>query len=174
LAESLSAGGATDKKGFNESRMKYEIVKGQTHRVEDITSTETQLIDDMKKVHGVLEELMRTFGYGGREGTFNDFGQVALNWLTKSTEEKCKLAYKNFCHEFNFFLKLRDTAFFDSTIRPLLQCKLEKTFVDYYLLDDFDVLIATYNTLESKLPPLNRTAIAETWNKFLSLFKPDE
>ena len=58
--------------------MKYELGKGEKHRVEDITSTETQLIDDMKKVHGVIEELTRTIGYGGRDGIFQDLGQVAL------------------------------------------------------------------------------------------------
>ena len=57
LAKSLSPGGIEDKKGFTESRMKFEVLKGETHVVEDITSTEMQLIDDMKKVHGVLEEL---------------------------------------------------------------------------------------------------------------------
>jgi len=43
--------------------MKFELVKGEKHVVEDITSTETQLIDDMKKVHGVIDELMRSSGY---------------------------------------------------------------------------------------------------------------
>jgi hypothetical protein len=154
--------------------MKYELGKGEKHRVEDITSTETQLIDDMKKVHGVIEELMRTDGYGGRDGIFKDMGQVALSWHTKSSEEKCKLAYKHFCHEFNFFLKQRDPEFFKATVRPLLECKMEKTFVDFYLLDDFETLIALYNTLESKLPPPNSTALAKAFNKFISLFKPDD
>ena len=154
--------------------MKYELGKGETHRVEDITSTETQLIDDMKKVHGVLEELMRTLGYSGTTGIFKDLGQGALSWPTKSAEDKGKLAYKHFCHEFILFLKLRDPEFFKSTVRPLLECKMEKTFVDYYLLDDFKTLIALYNTLESKLPPLNATALAKAFNTFISFFKSDD
>jgi hypothetical protein len=41
---------------------------------------------------------------------------------------------------------------------------MEKTFVDFYLLDDFETLIALYNTLESKLPLLNATALAKAFN----------
>ncbi len=51
---------------------------------------------------------------------------------------------------------------------------MEKTFVDFYLLDDFEALIALFNTLESKLPPLNATTLGKFFNKFLSLFKPDD
>ena len=41
------------------------------------------------------------------------------------------------CHELNLFLKKRDPDFFETVIRPLLNCKMEKTFVDFYLLKDF-------------------------------------
>lgn len=41
LGKSLSPGGQEDRKGFTESRMKFEIGKGESHVIEDITSTET-------------------------------------------------------------------------------------------------------------------------------------
>lgn len=126
----------------------------------------------MKKVHGVLEELMRN--YSSTSGIFGDLAQLALDWPKKSAVDKCKLAYKHFCHEFNFFLKQRDPEFFESTVRPLLQCKMEKTFVDLYLLDDHQTLLAVYNTLESKLPPPNTSVMASLVNKLISLFKQDD
>lgn len=46
-------------KGFTESRTTALIEKGGLTHVEDITSTELQLIDDLGKVKGVLEELMK-------------------------------------------------------------------------------------------------------------------
>jgi hypothetical protein len=36
------------------------LLKGEVHSIEDITSTEIQLVDDMKKVKAILEELMRS------------------------------------------------------------------------------------------------------------------
>jgi hypothetical protein len=119
----------------------------------------------MKKVHGVLEELMRT--YSSISGIYADLAQLALDWPKKSPVDKCKLAYKHFSHEFNFFLKQRDPEFFESTVRPLLQCKMEKTFVDLYLLDDHETLLAVYNTLESKLPPPHTSVMASFVNKLV-------
>jgi hypothetical protein len=105
----------------------------------------------MKKVHGVLEELLRTQGYYHNDGIFKELALVVLTWHTKSSEEKCKLAYKHLCHEFNFFQKMKDNHFFESTVRPLIQCKMEKTFVDHYLLDEYETINRMYNNLESKL-----------------------
>lgn len=54
-------------KGFTESRTTVEVLKNESHIIDDITSTEVQLIDDLKKVKGVLEELTRSNGYSLNE-----------------------------------------------------------------------------------------------------------
>ena len=59
-----------------------------------------------------------------------------LKWPTLKSDRKEK-AYSDFCsHEFNTFLKLKDPEFFETTVRPFLKNKLEKTVVDYWLLDN--------------------------------------
>lgn len=58
LTQSLAASDDATK-GFTESRTTLELTKDEAHQIEDITSSEIQLIDDLKKVKGVLEELMR-------------------------------------------------------------------------------------------------------------------
>ncbi len=58
-----------------------------------------------------------------------------LKWPTLTSEQKAK-TYSEYCsHEFNLFLKLKDNQFFESAVRPFLTNKMEKTFVDYWLLD---------------------------------------
>ncbi len=58
-----------------------------------------------------------------------------LKWPTLTAEQKAK-TYSEYCsHEFNLFLKLKDNQFFESEVRPFLTNKMEKTFVDYWLLD---------------------------------------
>jgi hypothetical protein len=47
---------------------------------------------------------------------------------------------------------------------------MEKTFVDHYLLDDHQTLLAVYNTLESKLPPPKTSTMASIIHKLISLF----
>jgi hypothetical protein len=154
LMQCLSASDNT-KKGFTESRTTVELIKGETHQIEDITSTEIQLIDDLKKVKGVLEELMRTNYQLSSAEAFREMSPVFIRWPQIETdEEKTKLFYKHFSHEFNAFLKLKDPRFFDKVVRPFLACKMEKQFVDLYLLDDHATLAKTYNTLE-RLSKLN-------------------
>ena len=66
----------------------------------------------------------------------------------ESEEEKNKLFYKHFSHEFNIFLKLKDPQYFQKIVKPFLECKMEKQFVDYYLLDNHSHLVKIYNNLE--------------------------
>ena len=55
-----------------------------------------------------------------------------------SKDDKEKHLSEYFSHEFNFFLKKKDAAFFDGTLRGILSSKMEKTLVDFYLLDMHD------------------------------------
>ena len=57
-----------------------------------------------------------------------------LKWPTLNHEQKAK-TYSEYCsHEFNVFLKLKDTIFFENAVKPFIANKIEKTFVDYWLL----------------------------------------
>ena len=97
-------------KGYTESRTTIELLKHDTSLIEDITSTEIQLIDDLKKVKGVLEELMRT-KYTS-DATFKEFGGIFMKWPKMSFEEKNKEYYKSMCHELHIFLYFKDQEFF--------------------------------------------------------------
>ena len=58
-----------------------------------------------------------------------------FKWNLMSKDEKEKHLSEYFSHEFNFFLKKKDPEFFESTVRRILSSKMEKTLVDFYLLD---------------------------------------
>ena len=66
-------------------------------------------------------------------------------------EEKNKFYSEYMCHELNLFIKKRDPEYFKTVVIPFLQCKMEKTFVDHYLLGDH----ATVAKYESKMKSLN-------------------
>ena len=57
-----------------------------------------------------------------------------MKWATTTNEEKLKHYSKNHCHELNIFIWFKDPVFFAETVKPYLLNKMEKTFVDYYLL----------------------------------------
>ncbi len=76
-------------------------------------------------------------------------------------EQKGK-TYSEFCsHELNVFLKLKDPEFFKNAVRPFIENKIEKTFVDYWLID-LDVALNKFvdqNSNHYLLNISNRTRI---------------
>ena len=54
--------------------------------------------------------------------------------MTYNFKRKCKIFSKYTCHELNFFIFKRDKDFFNEVVKLLIENKLEKTFVDQYLL----------------------------------------
>lgn len=47
------------------------------------------MIDDMKKVQGVLEELMRQNYAGNQAGVYKELAPLFFKWDSKTLEEKC-------------------------------------------------------------------------------------
>ena len=45
-------------------------------------------------------------------------------------------------HELNLFCYVKDKAYFDKVVRPFIACKIEKQFIDYYLLGMIDYAAA--------------------------------
>jgi hypothetical protein len=56
------------------------------------------------------------------------------NWNTLTEEEKLKVYDEKVCHELNTYIKFNDSAFFDRVVRPFINNKVTKTFVDLCLI----------------------------------------
>ncbi|KAI8138055.1 hypothetical protein BJV82DRAFT_717646 [Fennellomyces sp. T-0311] len=74
---------------------------------------------------------------------FENMGSISLEdvkflnrWPSYTDEEKLKKHEKVACHELNLWIKYKDTAFFDKHIKPYVEAKLYKSFMDLYLIDD--------------------------------------
>ena len=63
------------------------------------------------------------------------------NWQSLSEDEKMKKYDEYACHEINIFVFFKDRQFFDRIVKNFLKNKIEKTFVDYFLIDDFKNLM---------------------------------
>ena len=63
-----------------------------------------------------------------------------LKWNTFSESEKHKKYSEFQCHEVNLFLYFKDYDYFVSVAKPFIASKMEKTFIDYWLLHDHDSL----------------------------------
>jgi len=64
--------------------------------------------------------------------------EFLIKWNTFSDEEKNK-KYSNFCsHEVNLFIYFKDPQYFKAVVRPFLENKMEKSFIDFWLLSDYE------------------------------------
>ena len=85
------------------------------------------------------------------EKIFTLFGNMASNvdltsvqflkqWPTYTETQKLKKHDEMACHEINVWIKFKDPDFFAQHIKPYIESKLFKTFIDYYLLNDMTAL----------------------------------
>jgi len=58
-----------------------------------------------------------------------------LNWPELSRDRKLQLYSEHACHELHFFLHQKDPEFFGAVIKPFLANKIDKTFLDEWLLE---------------------------------------
>jgi hypothetical protein len=104
--------------------------------IEDITSSKVQIIDNFDKIFQVYEGLIYD-GTNFAKGEFlfqNMLKKVFLPWNRFDRGKKEQLFSQYACHELNFFIYKRDKVFYYEVVYPLIQNKLEKTFVDWYLI----------------------------------------
>ena len=58
------------------------------------------------------------------------------------SENKFLEKYNELCgHEVNIFLYFKYPEIFNKYVKDLIKYKFEKTFIDYFLLDDYETLI---------------------------------
>jgi len=112
-----------------------------------------QLVDSISKVVEILEEIQKMNGLGHQQQEWDKFSFVK-QWATLNANDKDRYYSEYMCHEFNLYLRRRDPEYFDAVVKPFLQYKMEKQFIDHYLLSNFRecnryVDFALYNQLNA-------------------------
>ena len=136
------------KKYFSIFRNTTSVTNGEVFKVDDLTSTELQMIDSLEKLFSVQKELRKSDNASSSEnGKEYEDWKFLTRWNSLDIEEKLKKYDEYSSHEMNIFLFFKDRAYFDNYVRPFLNNKIEKTFVDYFLLEDKEG-VTKYNSLE--------------------------
>ena len=128
--------------GLIESRVCQTLTSGVSVHIEDFSSSKLQIIDDMTKVSKIIEFTQQMHyvspGYNGKIKSLIE--DVLMPWPKWDSEKQIQQYKKNACHEMNLFLSKHDRSFFDKYALPLISGKLEKTFVDWYLLSEMSTI----------------------------------
>ena len=123
---------------FSQQNQISVVEQGQTFQLDDIRSSKFEIYDSLPRVYQLYESLQPFVD-------LNDF-RFVLRWNQMTVEEKRERYSKYACHELNFFIAKKDPEFFDAVIQPYLQQKLNKTFLDHYLIrDDLTVFLSPWN-----------------------------
>ncbi len=142
-------------KSFSELRTTKCILKNESYIFDDIASAETQIVDSLEKVLAVQTELIKSKALD----KFRDL----VHWNSLPRSKKVSIFSQYYCHEMNLFISKKDPEFFKTVVRPFIQNKMEKTFIDHYLLRSAKVMkkYATRVGLYEKLNYLEKSLLVE-------------
>lgn len=115
-------------KHFTERRSVTVVEKGSAFAVADVSTAEFETYDTLAKAYRLLATLTG-------DANLVEFGFI-VRWPKLAPEEKRALYSKYACHELNVFLYEKDPEFFRDVVRPYLESKLHKTFLDRWLLGE--------------------------------------
>jgi hypothetical protein len=118
-------------KHFTEQQLISVLPSGQTLTIDDIKTSRVEAYDSLSDVYSLYKTLAGE--YGNTVTLLNKFEWLLL-WPTFSDAQK-QAKYSEFaCHELHLFLFFKDRSFFTSIVRPYLTGKLQKQFMDQWLL----------------------------------------
>ncbi|MCK5944947.1 MAG: hypothetical protein KAI24_23370, partial [Planctomycetes bacterium] len=110
----------------------------ETRRIEFVAAGGEAVLDGdgsaEAEVHDSLASAYRLFTTISNDRDLQQFAFV-LDWPKLSRDRKLELYSEHACHELHFFLHQKDPEFFRTVVRPFLANKLDKTFLDEWLLE---------------------------------------
>ena len=120
---------------FAINRVSKNILKGENEKISDLTSTEIQVIDSIPKLFDIQKNLILSGGNSQVSQKFQSW-EFLKEWESLSAQDKLRKYDKFASHELNLFVYFKDREFFNQTVLPFLHNKIEKSFVDYFLVDN--------------------------------------
>ena len=110
----------------------------EDRRIEFVTAGAEVTIDASAaqelEVYDTLAGAFQLFTTISKDPSLQQFAFL-LEWPSLSRDRKLELYGEHACHELHFFLHEKDPEFFRSVVRPFLADKLDKTFLDEWLLE---------------------------------------
>ncbi|KAI8086266.1 uncharacterized protein BX664DRAFT_298784 [Halteromyces radiatus] len=104
-------------------------VHPQNTMIIDQAQQESEIVDSQDMLLDVFKLLVPT-----EETSLAKF-DILRKWLTLDKEEKLKAHESLNSHELNLWIKHKDNDYFEENIKPFIQNKIHKTFMDDYLID---------------------------------------
>lgn len=102
------------------------VPKGESIVFRDAATSQFETYDS-------LDDVYRLYLANTQNSHLAEFGFL-MKWPTLTDEEQRATYSKYACHELNFFLHEKDPKFYNEVVKPYLQNKFHKTFLDHWQL----------------------------------------
>ncbi|CAK89612.1 unnamed protein product (macronuclear) [Paramecium tetraurelia] len=119
-------------KFYSPYRESLIISKGQEYLLTDCASTQFKIIDSYEEACSIMKNIS--------QNSDTSLIEIYSTWNGKNLEEKLKLYNNSQSDEFNLFLHFKDPAFFEIYILGYIRNKIEKSFIDQFLLKNVSYL----------------------------------
>ncbi|GAB4271740.1 MAG: hypothetical protein Kow0029_09650 [Candidatus Rifleibacteriota bacterium] len=119
---------ALDPKEHYSEQKNISLVKAdETFTVSDLSTAKVEVFDSLSSVYRLLATI-------NPDNKLAEFSFIT-NWNELSESQKLENYSKYSCHELNFFLYKKDREFFDKVVKPYIENKRDKTFLDNWFLN---------------------------------------
>ena len=140
----------SNEKALDSNKNLSEIKKTELYKKgEEFNVNETsnyKLVDSIQKLSNFYLLTLK-----GKEEYWDKFKFILNLNENKFNEEEFIEKYNEVCgHEVNLFLYFKYPKLFNKYIKNILKYKFEKTFIDYFLLDDYETLLQYLTPLKIK------------------------
>ncbi len=133
---------------YTEQHLTTRLDKGTAQTVRNYRASRVEVYDCLQDAFNVLKALLQERGEGSHASALSSFDFLP-KWHTLTEEKKREKASELGCHELHLFLFMRDRGFFDAVVRPFLSTKLQKTFLDRFMLGEDLTAYLVPNELEA-------------------------
>ena len=117
-------------KNYCEFRKLYPLSKKDKHHINDITSIKYKIFDSLEKYVEFIKLVNPSLNTNIKNFEF------LLNFENLKLPEKLEKLTEYFSHEVNIYLYFHHNDFFNKYVFPIIKYKSEKTFIDYFLIND--------------------------------------
>ena len=140
-------------KNITEIKTTELIKKGKEFNIDETANY--KLVDSIQKLSKFYLLTLKD-----KDKYWNQFNFILNLNANNFNEEEFIENYNQVCgHEINLFLYFKYPKLFDKYVKNMLKYKYEKTFIDYFLLDDYEKLLDYLNPLKIKLLPINELCL---------------
>ncbi|KAL4487468.1 hypothetical protein ABPG72_006988 [Tetrahymena utriculariae] len=109
--------------------------------------SQTAVVGSIPEIFEIQKQLMKT---GRKSDEYNGKSystwQFLKEWITFTDRQKLDKYNEFASHELNLFLYFKDNNFFKAVVEPFLKNKIQKSFIDYFLLGNKEEQLKYSNT----------------------------